>query len=156
MELLQFIYLCSLTNILTKNSIVIRKDLKVKKISKAIQTSLSFVPLAILILYFIARSTLSHDNMIFLTISFLLNFVTTLIIFFSFLTAYIQFKEKRDNKFKLTFWSTLLLLSHLSALFSDRYTLFERSGVFIADLLAIIQILYLIKKNKKKGTKSNA
>jgi hypothetical protein len=94
--------------------------------------------------------------MIFLTISFLVNLITGLIITFSLITSHTELKEKRDNKFKLTFWSTLLLLSHLSALFSDRYTLFERSGVFIADLLAIIQILYLIKENKKKGTKSNA
>lgn len=151
MGLLQFIYLCSLTNILTKNSIVIRKDLKVKKNSKAIQTSLSFVPLAILILYFIARSTLSHDNIVFLTVSFLLNLITTFIISFSFITAYIESKENKNNKFKIAFWSTLLILSQISALFSDRYTLFERSGVFIADILAIMQILYLIKE--KKGTK---
>lgn len=153
MELLQFIYLCSLTNILTKNSIVIRKDLKMNKILKAIQTSLSFAPLAILILYFITRSTLSHDNLIFLTISFLLNFITTIIITFSLITAYIKFKEKKKGKFKIAFWTTLLVLSQVSAIFSDRYTLFERSGVFIADILAIMQILYLIKENKKKGLK---
>ena len=153
MELLQFIYLCSLTNILTKNSIVIRKDLKMNKILKAIQTSLSFAPLAILILYFITRSTLGHDNLIFLTISFLLNFITTIIITFSLITAYIEFKEKKKGKFKIAFWTTLLVLSQVSAIFSDRYTLFERSGVFIADILAIMQILYLIKENKKKGLK---
>lgn len=124
-----------------------------KKISKAIQTSLSFVPLAILILYFIARSTLSHDNLIFLTISFLLNFITTIIITFSLITAYIEFKEKKKGKFKIAFWTTLLVLSQVSAIFSDRYTLFERSGVFIADILAIMQIIYLIKE--KKGPKSN-
>ena len=39
----------------------------------------------------------------------------------------------------------------MTALFSDRYTLFERSGVFIADILAILQIIYLIKE--KKGLK---
>lgn len=126
-----------------------------KKISKAIQTSLSFVPIAILILYFITRSTLSHDNMIFLTASFLLNLITTFIISFSLITAYIESKENKNNKFKIAFWSTLLILSQISALFSDRYTLFERSGVFIADLLAIIQILYLIKENKTKGPKSD-
>lgn len=153
MELLQFIYLCSLTNILTKNSVVIRKDLKMNKILKAIQTSLSFAPLAILILYFITRSTLGHDNLIFLTISFLLNFITTIIITFSLITAYIEFKEKKKGKFKIAFWTTLLVLSQVSAIFSDRYTLFERSGVFIADILAIMQILYLIKENKKKGLK---
>ena len=127
----------------------------ISKITKLLQSSLSFVPLAILILYFIARSTLNHDNIVFLTISFLLNFVTTIIIDFNFITAYVQFKEKRDNKFKLAFWSTLLFLSQISALFSDIYTLFERSGVLIADLLAIIQILYLVKENKKKGPKTN-
>lgn len=125
----------------------------ISKITKLLQSSLSFVPLAILILYFIARSTLNHDNIVFLTISFLLNFVTTIIIDFSFITAYVQFKEKRDNKFKLAFWSTLLFLSQISALFSDIYTLFERSGVFIADILAIMQIVYLIKE--KKGPKTN-
>ena len=127
----------------------------ISKITKLLKSSLSFVPLAILILYFIARSTLNHDNIVFLTISFLLNFVTTIIIDFNFITAYVQFKEKRDNKFKLAFWSTLLFLSQISALFSDIYTLFERSGVLIADLLAIIQILYLVKENKKKGPKTN-
>jgi len=116
---------------------------------------ISFVPLAIPILYFITRLTLSHDNMIFLTISFLLNLVTTLIISFSLITAYIRFKKNKNNKFKIAFWSTLLILSQISALFSDRYTLFERSGVFIADILAIIQILYLIKENKTKGSKSD-
>ena len=123
------------------------------KILKAIQTSLSFAPLAILILYFITRSTLSHDNLIFLTISFLLNFITTIIITFSLITAYIEFKEKKKGKFKIAFWTTLLVLSQVSAIFSDRYTLFERSGVFLADLLAIIQISYLIKENKQKGIK---
>lgn len=123
------------------------------KILKAIQTSLSFAPLAILILYFITRSTLGHDNLIFLTISFLLNFITTIIITFSLITAYIEFKEKKKGKFKIAFWTTLLVLSQVSAIFSDRYTLFERSGVFIADILAIMQILYLIKENKKKGLK---
>lgn len=142
-----------MTNISTKNSIVIRKDLKMNKILKAIQTSLSFAPLAILILYFITRSTLGHDNLIFLTISFLLNFITTIIITFSLITAYIEFKEKKKGKFKIAFWTTLLVLSQVSAIFSDRYTLFERSGVFIADILAIMQILYLIKENKKKGLK---
>lgn len=123
------------------------------KILKAIQTSLSFAPLAILILYFITRSTLGHDNLIFLTISFLLNFITTIIITFSLITAYIEFKEKKKGKFKIAFWTTLLVLSQVSAIFSDRYTLFERSGVFLADLLAIIQILYLIKENKQKELK---
>lgn len=123
------------------------------KILKAIQTSLSFAPLAILILYFITRSTLGHDNLIFLTISFLLNFITTIIITFSLITAYIEFKEKKKGKFKIAFWTTLLVLSQVSAIFSDRYTLFERSGVFLADLLAIIQILYLIKENKQRGLK---
>lgn len=123
------------------------------KILKAIQTSLSFAPLAILILYFITRSTLGHDNLIFLTISFLLNFITTIIITFSLITAYIEFKEKKKGKFKIAFWTTLLVLSQVSAMFSDRYTLFERSGVFIADILAIMQILYLIKEKKKKGLK---
>ena len=93
--------------------------------------------------------------MIFLTVSFLLNLITTFIISFSLITAYIESKENKNNKFKIAFWSTLFILSQISALFSDRYTLFERSGVFIADILAIIQILYLIKENKKKGTKSN-
>ena len=124
-------------------------------IKKIIQTVISFIPLAILILYFITRLTLKHDNMIFLTVSFLLNLITTFIISFSLITAYIESKENKNNKFKIAFWSTLFILSQISALFSDRYTLFERSGVFIADLLAIIQILYLIKENKKKGTKSD-
>lgn len=124
-------------------------------IKKIIQTVISFIPLAILILYFITRLTLSHDSMIFLTVSFLLNLITTLIISFSLITAYIEFKQNKNNKFKIAFWSTLLILSQISALFSDRYTLFERSGVFIADILAIMQIVYLIKENKKKGTKSN-
>lgn len=125
------------------------------KITKLLQSSLSLVPLAILILYFITHSTLGHDNMIFLTVSFLLNLITTFIISFSLITAYIESKENKNNKFKIAFWSTLFILSQISALFSDRYTLFERSGVFIADLLAIIQILYLIKENKKKGPKNN-
>ena len=122
---------------------------------KIIHASLNFIPLTILILYFITRLTLSHDNMIFLTVSFLLNLITTFIISFSLITAYIESKENKNNKFKIAFWSTLFILSQISALFSDRYTLFEQSGVFIADLLAIIQILYLIKENKKKGTKSD-
>lgn len=120
-----------------------------------IKPILSLIPLTILILYYVARFTLSHDNMIFLTISFLLNLITTLIISFSLITTYIKLKENKNNKLKIVFWSTLLLLFQASTLFSNSYTLFEKSGVLIGDLLAIIQILYLINENKKKGTNSN-
>lgn len=120
---------------------------------KIIHASINFIPLTILILYFITRLTLSHDNIIFLTVSFLLNLITTFIISFSLITAYIESKENKNNKFKIAFWSTLFILSQISALFSNRYTLFEQSGVFIADILAILQIIYLIKE--KKGTKNN-
>ncbi len=134
---------------------MIKKILNQLQKHSAIRASLSFIPLVIIILYYVTKQTLSHDNMIFLTVSFLLNLITTFIISFSLITAYIESKENKNNKFKIAFWSTLFILSQISALFSDRYTLFERSGVFIADLLAIIQILYLIKENKKKGTKSD-
>jgi len=73
------------------------------------------------------------------------------IISFSLITAHIELKENRNNKYKILFWSILLILTHMTALFSDRYTLFERSGVFIADILAILQIIYLIKENKRKN-----
>lgn len=121
----------------------------------SIRASLSFIPLVVIILYYVTKQTLSHDNMIFLTISFLVNLITGLIITFSLITAHTELKENRNNKYKILFWSILLILTHMTALLSDRYTLFERSGVFLADLLAIIQILYIIKENKKKGTKKN-
>lgn len=109
----------------------------------------------IIILYYVTKQTLSHDNMIFLTLSFLTNLITNLIIILSLITAHTELKENRNNKYKILFWLILLILTHMTALLSDRYTLFERSGVFIADILAIIQIGYLIKENKKKGTNSN-
>lgn len=121
----------------------------------SIKPILSLIPLTILILYYIARFTLSHDNMIFLTISFLLNLITVLIISFSLIAADIKSKDNNYNKLKIAFWSTLLILFEISTLFSNNYTLFEKSGVIIADLLAIVQILYLIKENKTKGTKLN-
>ena len=109
----------------------------------SIRASLSFIPLVIIILYYVTKQTLSHDNIIFLTISFLVNLITGLIITFSLITAHTELKKNRNNKYKILFWSILL--------FSDRYTLFERSGVFIADILAILQIIYLIKENKRKN-----
>lgn len=117
----------------------------------SIQASLSFIPLVFIILYYVTKQTLSHGNIIFLTISFLVNLITGLIITFSLITAHIELKENRNNKYKILFWSILFILSHMTALLSDRYTLFERSGVFIADILAILQIIYLIKENKRKN-----
>lgn len=131
---------------------MIKKVLQKKKL---IQTVLSFIPLTILILYYITLFTLSHDNIIFLTITFLFNFITTLIISFTLITTCIKLKQNKYNELKIIFWSTLLILCQASILFSDKQTLFEKSGTFIANILAIIQIGYLIKKNKKKGTKSN-
>ena len=131
---------------------MIKKVLKKKNL---IQTVLSFIPLTILILYYITLFTLSHDNIIFLTVSFLFNFITTLIISFSLITTCIKPKQYKYNKLKIIFWSTLLILCQASIFFSDKQTLFEKSGVFIANILAIIQIGYLIKENKKKGTNSN-
>lgn len=131
---------------------MIKKLLQKKPLVKPI---LSLIPLTILVLYYVTRFTLNHDNMIFLTISFLLNFITALIISFSLITAYIKSKDKEFNKLKIIFWSTLLILFEISTLFSNNYTLFEKSGVIIADVLAIVQILYLIKENKTKGTNSN-
>lgn len=121
----------------------------------SIKPIISLIPLTILVLYYIARFTLSHDNMIFLTISFLLNLITVLIISFSLITTSIKSKDNNYNKLKIAFWSTLLILFEISTLFSNIYTLFEKSGVIIADLLAIVQILYLINENKTKGSKLN-
>lgn len=129
------------------------KKLMQKKPS--IKPILSLIPLTILILYYVARFTLNHGNMIFLTISFLLNLITVLIISFSLIATYIKSKDNNYNKLKIAFWSTLLILFEISTLFSNNYTLFEKSGVIIADVLAIVQILYLIKENKTKGTNSN-
>lgn len=128
---------------------------KILKTKPSIQLLVSFIPLTILILYFITRLTLSHNNIIFLTISFTLNLITTIIITFSSITAYIKFKTNKNNYYKMLFWSTLMILHQASALFSETHTLFEKSSVFIADIFAIIQIIYLIKENKKKGTNSN-
>ena len=130
---------------------MIKKNLNQLQKHLSIRSFLSFIPLLIIILYYVTKQTLSHDNMIFLTISFLVNLITGLIITFSLITSHTELKENRNNKYKILFWSILLILTHMTALFSDRYTLFERSGVFIADILAIMQILYLIKE--KKGTK---
>ena len=134
---------------------MIKKILNQLQKHSSIRNSLSFIPLIIIILYYVTKQTLSHDNIIFLTISFLANLITGLIITFSLITAHTELKENRNNKYKILFWSILLILTHMTALLSDRYTLFERSGVFIADILAIMQIIYLIKENKKKGTKNN-
>ena len=128
---------------------------KVLQKNRLIQTVLGFIPLTILILYYITLFTLSHDNIIFLTVSFLFNFITTLIISFSLITTCIKLKQNKYNKLKIIFWSTLLILYQASIFFSDKQTLFEKSGVFIANILAIIQIGYLIKENKKKGNNSN-
>lgn len=117
----------------------------------SIRASLSFIPLVFIILYYVTKQTLSHDNIIFLTISFLVNLITGLIITFSLITAHTKLKENRNNKYKILFWSILFILSHMTALLSEKYTLFERSGVFIADILAILQIIYLIKENKRKN-----
>ena len=130
---------------------MIKKNLNQLQKHLSIRSFLSFIPLLIIILYYVTKQTLSHVNMIFLTLSFLTNLITNLIITLSLITAHTELKENRNNKYKILFWSVLLILTHMTALFSDRYTLFERSGVFIADILAIMQILYLIKE--KKGTK---
>lgn len=129
---------------------MIKKILNQLQKHSSIKASLSFIPLVFIILYYVTKQTLSYDNMIFLTISFLVNLITDLIITFSLITAHTELKENRNNKYKILFWSVLLILTHMTALFSDRYTLFERSGVFIADILAIMQIVYLIKENKKR------
>lgn len=134
---------------------MIKKLLNQLQKHSSIRASLSVIPLVFIILYYVTKQTLSHDNIIFLTISFLVNLITGLIITFSLITAHTELKENRNNKYKILFWLILLILTHMTALLSDRYTLFERSGVFIADILAIIQIGYLIKENKKKGTNSN-
>lgn len=129
------------------------KNLLQKKPS--LKPILGLITLTILVLYYVARFTLSHDHMIFLTISFLLNLITVLIISFSLITTCIKSKNNNYNKLKIAFWSTLLILFEISTLFSNNYTLFEKSSVIIADVLAIVQILYLIKENKTKGTNSN-
>lgn len=130
---------------------MIKNFLNKLQTNSTIRASLSFIPLVIIILYYVTKQTLSHDNIIFLTISFLVNMITGLIITFSLITAHTELKENRNNKYKILFWSILLILTHMTALFSDIYTLFERSGVFIADILAILQIIYLIKENKRKN-----
>ena len=58
--------------------------------------------------------------------------------------------EKMRYQMYLLFWLPLFLLIQLYFIIP-----ISRYAITIADLLAIIQILYLIKENKKKGTKTN-
>lgn len=118
--------------------------------------ALTLSPLLILLAAIIVSETLGKTSTIAIILWFILALISAIMVMFNTINSanhVIQsrkYSEKMRYQTYLLFWSPLFLLVQLYFM-----TPVSRYAITIADILAILQIIYLIKENKKKGSKSN-
>ena len=118
--------------------------------------ALTLSPLLILLAAIIVSETLGKTSTIAIILWFILALISAIMVMFNTINSanhVIQsrkYSEKMRYQTYLLFWSPLFLLVQLYFM-APVY----RYAITIADILAILQIIYLIKENKKKGSKSN-
>ena len=116
--------------------------------------ALTLSPLLILLAAIIVSETLGKTSAIAIILWFILALISAIMVMFNTINSanhVIQsrkYSEKMRYQAYLLFWSPLFLLLQLYFMAPV-----SRYAITIADILAILQIIYLIKK--KKGSKSN-
>ena len=116
--------------------------------------ALTLSPLLILLAAIIVSETLGKTSAIAIILWFILALISAIMVMFNTINSanhVIQsrkYSEKMRYQAYLLFWSPLFLLVQLYFMAPV-----SRYAITIADILAILQIIYLIKK--KKGSKSN-
>lgn len=116
--------------------------------------ALTLSPLLILLAAIIVSETLGKTSTIAIILWFILALISAIMVMFNTINSanhVIQsrkYSEKMRYQAYLLFWSPLFLLVQLYFMAHV-----SRYAITIADILAILQIIYLIKK--KKGSKSN-
>ena len=115
---------------------------------------LTLSPLLILLAAIIVSETLGKTSTIAIILWFILALISAIMVMFNTINSanHIIKSRKHSEKMRyqmyLLFWSPLFLLVQFYFMVP-----ISRYAITIADILAIIQILYLIKE--KKGSKSN-
>lgn len=116
--------------------------------------ALTLSPLLILLAAIIVSETLGKTSTIAIILWFILALISAIMVMFNTINSanhVIQsrkYSEKMKYQTYLLFWSPLFLLVQLYFMAPV-----SRYAITIADILAILQIIYLIKE--KKGSKSN-
>ena len=116
--------------------------------------ALTLSPLLILLAAIIVSETLGKTSTITIILWFILALISAIMVMFNTINSanHIIKSRKHSEKMRyqmyLLFWSPLFLLVQFYFMVP-----ISRYAITIADILAIIQILYLIKE--KKGSKSN-
>lgn len=116
--------------------------------------ALTLSPLLILLAAIIVSETLGKTSTIAIILWFILALISAIMVMFNTINSanhVIQsrkYSEKMKYQTYLLFWSPLFLLVQLYFMVPV-----SRYAITIADILAILQIIYLIKE--KKGSKSN-
>jgi len=116
--------------------------------------ALTLSPLLILLAAIIVSKTLGKTSTIAIILWFILALISAIMVMFNTINSanhVIQsrkYSEKMRYQTYLLFWSPLFLLVQLYFMAPV-----SKYAITIADILAILQIIYLIKE--KKGSKSN-
>jgi hypothetical protein len=116
--------------------------------------ALTLSPLLILLAAIIVSETLGKTSAIAIILWFILALISAIMVMFNTINSANhviksrKYSEKMRYQAYLLFWSPLFLLVQLYFMAPV-----SRYAITIADILAILQIIYLIKE--KKGSKSN-
>ena len=112
---------------------------------------LSFLPLALLIIYLILNNMLNEDNLLVISIAFIVNFMTALIVLFSLLSSLKHWLESHNIKYfiQLILWSiATLIVEYFITVPKVKSTIILANGIVLAYVYELV-FTYFKQKERK-------
>lgn len=111
---------------------------------------LSFLPLALLIIYLILNNMLNEDNLLITSLAFIVNFMTALIILFNLLSSLKHWLDSHNIKYfaQLILWTmATLVIEYFITVPKVKWAIILANGIAFAYVFELIHLYF--KQNER-------
>lgn len=112
---------------------------------------LSFLPLALLVIYLILNNMLNEDNLLVISLAFIINFITALIILFNVITSMGRWFSSHNIKYFIQFvlWTmATLIVEYFITVPKIKWAIILANGITLAYAFELIHTYF--KQNERK------
>ena len=112
---------------------------------------LSFLPLALLIIYLILNNMLNEDNLLVTSLAFIVNFITALIVLFNLLSSMKNWLDSHNIKYfiQLILWTiATLVIEYFITVPQVKWAIILANGIVFSYVFELINQYF--KQNERK------
>lgn len=112
---------------------------------------LSFLPLALLVIYLILNNMLNEDNLLIISLAFVINFMTALIVLFNVITSMGRWFSSHNIKYFIQFvlWTiSSLIVEYFITVPKVKWAIIIANGIVLAYVFELIHTYF--KQDERK------